>query len=118
MNGSRYYHTKWSKADWERQIDDITHMWNLLGKSDRTWTFQDRSQLTDTKKKLMIMKGEILVEGRINYELGINIYKDGLYSTENSTQYCVITNMRKEAEKEWLYISESLCCTYETNTML
>ena len=31
------------------------------------------------------------------------INKDLLYSTENSTQYSVITYMGKESEKEWLY---------------
>ena len=30
MNGTRDYHTKWSKSDRERQIPyDITYMWNL-----------------------------------------------------------------------------------------
>ena len=30
MDGPRDYHTKWSKADRERQIPyDITYMWNL-----------------------------------------------------------------------------------------
>ena len=36
------------------------------------------------------------------------------------TQYSVITYMGKESEKEWIYvcITESLCCTPETNTTL
>ena len=30
MDGTRDYHTKWSKPERERQIPyDITHMWNL-----------------------------------------------------------------------------------------
>ena len=30
MDGSRNYHTKWSKSETERQISyDITYMWNL-----------------------------------------------------------------------------------------
>ena len=45
-----------------------------------------------------------------------------LYSTGNSIQYSVITYMGKESEKEWTYvyvnITESLCCTPETNTTL
>ena len=32
------------------------------------------------------------------------IDKDLLYSTENSTQYCVMTYMEKESEKEWIYV--------------
>ena len=51
------------------------------------------------------------------------IYKDILYSTENSTQYSVITHMGKESEKRNIYIyiykiAESLCCTPETNIIL
>ena len=30
VDGSRDYHTKWSKSDRERQISYITHMWNLI----------------------------------------------------------------------------------------
>ena len=73
----------------------------------------------------MVTKGEML-GGGIKQKLGINIHtllyikqitnKDLLYSTGNSTQYSVITYMRKESEK--VYITESLCCTPETNTTL
>ena len=52
--------------------------------------------------------------GGINQEVGINIYtllytkqiinKDLLYSTGNSTQYSVITYMRKESKKEQIYV--------------
>ena len=31
-------------------------------------------------------------------------YKDLLYSTGKSTQYCVITYMGKVSEKEWIYV--------------
>ena len=37
-----------------------------------------------------------------------------LYSTGNYIQYCVINYNRKEYEKK-IHISESLCCTPETN---
>ena len=57
----------------------------------------------------MVTKGETC-GGGINQDLGMNIYtllyirqitnKDLLYSTGNSTQYSVITYMRKESEKE------------------
>ena len=33
MDGPRDYHIKWSKSDRERQISDVTYMWNLK-KSD------------------------------------------------------------------------------------
>ena len=44
--------------------------------------------------------------------------KDLLYSTGNYIQYLVITYNGKESEKEYIYISESLCCTPETNAIL
>jgi len=30
--------------------------------------------------------------------------KDLLYSTEDSTQYSLMTNMGKESKKEWIYV--------------
>ena len=41
-----------------------------------------------------------------------------LYSIGNYTQYPVINHNGKEYEKEYMYITESLCCTPETNTTL
>ena len=48
------------------------------------------------------------------------INKDLLCSTENSTQLSLMTNTRKESEIKWIYVyvlSESLCCTPETNKL-
>ena len=53
------------------------------------------------------------VGGRMNWEIGIDIYtiykkqitnKNLLYSTGNSTQYSVMTYMGKESKKEWIYV--------------
>ena len=41
-----------------------------------------------------------------------------LYSIGNCIQYFVINHNGKEYEKEWVYISESLCNIPETNTAL
>ena len=41
-----------------------------------------------------------------------------MYSTGNYTQYFVITYKGKEFEKEYVYITESLCCIPVTNTKL
>ena len=41
-----------------------------------------------------------------------------LYSTGNCSQYPVINHNGKEYEKEYIYITESLCCTPEINTTL
>ena len=35
-----------------------------------------------------------------------------LYSTGKNNQYPVINHKGKEYEKEWMSITESLCCTY------
>jgi len=43
--------------------------------------------------------------------------KNLLYSTGNSAQYSVITKWERNL-KENKYITESLCCTPETNTTL
>ena len=49
------------------------------------------------------------------------IIKNLLCSTDNSTQYYVMTYMGKESKKEWehvMCITDTLCCTVETNTKL
>ena len=47
--------------------------------------------------------------------------KDLFYSTGNS-QYCVMTYMGKESKKYWIcvhtYITDTLCCTAETNNIV
>ena len=58
----------------------------------------------------MVTKGETVEWGGINQELGVNTHtllyikqilnKDLLYSTGKSTQYSVITYIRKEPKKE------------------
>ena len=65
------------------------------------------------------------VTGRgINWETGIDKYTLLCikYSTGNSTQYSVMSHMGKESKKERIYvfvnITDSLCCTPETNTTL
>ena len=68
-----------------------------------------KQKQTDIENKLMFTKG-VMLGGGVNQEFRINIHtllyirqttnKDLLYSTGNSTQYSVITYMRKESEKE------------------
>ena len=41
-----------------------------------------------------------------------------LYSTGSYLQYLIITYNGKESEEEYIYISESLCCIPEANTIL
>ena len=49
--------------------------------------------------------------------------KDLMYSTGNQSQYSVIIYKGKESENNiyihiYTHMAESLCCTYETNTLL
>ena len=71
--------------------------------------FTIQKQTYRYQNKLMLTKGETLWGG-INQELGMNTHtllyiryktnKDLVYSTGNSTQYSVISNMRKESKKK------------------
>ena len=108
MDGPRDYHTKRSTSDGKRQISyDITHMWNLILKSDTNeLIYKPETDLQMLKTNFWLPKGK-RGGGGINQKLGINtrtllyirqiINKDLLYSTGNSTQYSVITYMRKES---------------------
>ena len=75
----------------------------------------------------MVTKGEGSGRG-MDWEFGISrcklLYtkcinnKVLLSSTGNYTQYPVINHNGKEYEKEYIYITDSLCCTAEINTTL
>ena len=57
LDGPRRDHTQWSKSDSERQIYDITYMWNLY--KLYKWTYlQNRNKLIDLENKLMVTKGD------------------------------------------------------------
>ena len=67
--------------------------------------------------------------GGVNWEIGIDIYtllyiqqitnKDLLFSTGNSTQYSVMAYVGKNLKADiCIHLTESLCCTYQTNTTL
>ena len=36
VDGPREYYTKWSKSDRERQIYDVTYMWNLKNNTNKS----------------------------------------------------------------------------------
>ena len=67
-------------------------------------------------------------EEAINQEFGINLHillytkqinnKDLFYNTGNYIQYFIIIYNGKESEKECVCVTESFCCTSETNTTL
>ena len=86
---------------------DITYMWNLKKCYKRT-CLQSRNRVTVVENNALVTRGE--GGGRINWEIGIDIYtllyikyisnKDLLYSTGNSTRYSVMTYMGKESKKD------------------
>ena len=58
-----------------------------------------------------------------NYQMQTIVYRIDkhkvlLYSTGTYTQYPVTNHNGKEYEKEYIYKTESLCCTAEINTTL
>ena len=88
-----------------------------------------------TKVESCMQKTNIVIRGweaGINWEVGTDIYtpvyikqttnKNMLYSRGNSIQYSVMAYMGKESKKErvdiCIHITNSLCCTPESNTTL
>ena len=79
------------------------------------------------ENRLVLAKGEGFGRG-LDWEFGVNrcklLYRKWinnnvlLHSTGNYIQYPVINHNGKESEKLYIYITESLCCTPETNTTL
>ena len=57
MDGPGDYHTKWSQSGRERQIYDLTYMWNLK-KWYKGAYLQNSNRLTDIENKPMVTKGE------------------------------------------------------------
>ena len=57
MDGPGGYHAKWNKSNRERQIYDITYMWNLK-KWDKGTYLQNRNRLRDVENKLMVTERE------------------------------------------------------------
>ena len=117
MDGTRGYHTKWSKS--ERQIPyNITYMWNL--KMWHKWTYlQNKNRLTDIESRLVAAKdGEygrsrckLLYIGWINNKVLLSI-------TGNHIQYLIIHHKGKECKK-WIYIYIYIyICMYNWITML
>ena len=68
MDGPRDYHTKWNKADRERQIYEITYMWNLK-KYWYKWIYlQNINRPTDIRNKSTVTKRES--RGRDKWGIG------------------------------------------------
>ena len=112
------------KSDREREISyDIAYMWTLK----RNDTYLQNRKTHRLRERTYGYQGEGIVR-----ELRIDMYtllyiewinnKVLLYSAGNYIQYPVINDNGKEYEKECIYIyiciTESLCCTPETNTTL
>ena len=77
VDGSRDYHTEWSKSEREKQISYInTYMWSL--EKWYRWTgLQGRNRVTDVENKRMDTKEGKCRRGSgdgMNWEIGIDIY--------------------------------------------
>ena len=94
---------------------DIAYMWNLEKMMIQTNLYTKQKQTHRHRKQTYSYQRGKGGWGGINQEFGINIYtllymkevnnKDLLYSTGNSTQYSVITYMRKNLKKnEYMYM--------------
>ena len=58
MDGSRNYHTKWTKPDRERQISyDVTYMWNLKKKKKDTNELIYKTEIDTPTYKTNVYKG-------------------------------------------------------------
>ena len=99
-------------SPWGRREPDTTERLNSWNFKERCkWTYvQDRNRLNRYQKQTYgYQRGNV---GRvIHQELRMNthttIYKidDQQGPAGNSTHYSVITYMRKESEKEWIYVN-------------
>ena len=50
MDGPRDYHTEWSKCKRERQIYDITFMWNLVKNDTKELTYKEKQTFRFQKR--------------------------------------------------------------------
>ena len=78
IDGSRDFHTEWSKSEREKQILYINaYMWNLE-KWYRWTSLQGRNRDTDVEKKHGHQGGKVAAGGGggggMNWEIGIDIY--------------------------------------------
>ena len=124
MDGPRDCHTEWSKSEREKQILYINaYMWNL--EKWYRWTgLQGRSRGTDIENKRVDTKGGKWREGGggggKNWEIGIDIYTLICikWITNKNLLYKKINKIQKKRMDICICITESLCCTPETNTTL
>ena len=98
----------------QRKKNIIRYCLHVESKKHGTNKFVCKTEIESQKQKtyFTVTKGK-RGEG-INWEIGTDIYtllyikqvtnKNLLYSTGNTTQYSVMTYIRKESKKEWIYI--------------
>ena len=58
MDGPGYYHTKWGTSDRERQIYDITYMWNLTKNDTNEVVYKTETDSQTSKTNLQLPKGK------------------------------------------------------------
>ena len=96
---------------------DITSMWNLK------YNTNEGIYKTDIDNRLWLPRGRWVEKGEFGVSRCKLLYIGWinnmviLYSTRNYIQYSVINHNGKEYIKEYIYTTESLCCTVEMNTL-
>ena len=99
MDGHRDCHTEWNKSEKDK-YHMITH---VESKKRYKWIYlQNRNRVTDVEKRLIVTgrRKEKDKLGDWDWHIYTTVYKKItskaiLYSTENSTRYCIMTYMGK-----------------------
>ena len=128
MDGPGDYHTKWSKLDRERQIPyDIAYMWNL--KKWYKWTYLQNRNTHRLKERIYGYQGE--KRGRARSAVWDRHVYTTIFKIDNqqgpTVQHRELGSIfcnNRNGKRIWeridicICISESLCCTPDTNTTL
>ena len=90
---------------------NIMYMWNLKKNGTNELIFKTEIESQMQKANLLLPRGKW---GKINWDIGTDIYtllyikqipnRKVLYSTENSTQNCIMIYTQTVSKKEWIYV--------------
>ena len=128
----QWFFTKWSQSVRDRQISyDIMHVKsNFLKKIKMNFCIKQKQTYRHWKQTYGYPRGNVSVEGGINQELGMNIHTllymrdDQQRPTVQHKKFYPIfwDNLYEKRILErmnvYVCVTESLCCTPETNTTL
>ena len=124
MDGPRNFHTKWRKSEKDK-YHMISHMWNLMKMIRKNFltiqkqTHRFQNQFYGYHRWNHCGEERIgrMVVTYIHYNRKELLNENVLYSTGKSTQSFVITYVVKRMDVS-IRMTNSLCCTPETNKTL